>query len=79
MAVDQHLRWAAEASEDRQGPSTLAAGTTRPHHERVVHQPVGVVAAITGYNYPLNLAIFKFGAALAAGAQSSCCPRPGPR
>ena len=38
-----------------------------PTQSDVVYEPVGVVAAITGYNYPLNLAIFKFGAALAAG------------
>ena len=47
--------------------STSAATTSRPDESDVVHEPVGVVAAITGYNYPLNLAIFKFGAALAAG------------
>jgi len=41
-----------------------------------VHQPVGVVAAITGYNYPLNLAIFKFGAALAAGCTVVLFPSP---
>jgi aldehyde dehydrogenase (NAD+)/betaine-aldehyde dehydrogenase len=42
----------------------------------VVYEPVGVVAAITGYNYPLNLAIFKFGAALAAGCTVVLLPSP---
>jgi len=76
MAVQQHLRWAAEAAKtDR----TLHLG---PWHEPVqtmsdvVHEPVGVVAAITGYNYPLNLAIFKFGAALAAGCTVVLLPSP---
>jgi aldehyde dehydrogenase (NAD+)/betaine-aldehyde dehydrogenase len=67
MAVDQHLRWAAEAALlDRTrhlGPWLEPAPTLSD----VVYEPRGVVAAITGYNYPLNLAIFKFGAALAAG------------
>ena len=35
-----------------------------------------MVAAITGYNYPLNLAIFKFGAALAAGCTVVLLPSP---
>lgn len=42
----------------------------------VDHYPVGVVAAITGYNYPLNLAGFKYGAALAAGCTVVLLPSP---
>ncbi len=76
MAVDEHLRWAAEAAKlDR----TVHLGEfDKPHPTMsdVVHQPVGVVAAITGYNYPLNLAIFKFGAALAAGCTVVLLPSP---
>ena len=76
MAVDEHLRWAAEAAKvDR----TMHLGEyDKPHPTMsdVVHQPVGVVAAITGYNYPLNLAIFKFGAALAAGCTVVLLPSP---
>jgi acyl-CoA reductase-like NAD-dependent aldehyde dehydrogenase len=33
----------------------------------VVHDPVGVVAAIAPFNYPITLLCFKLGAALAAG------------
>lgn len=62
-----HLRWQADAASlDR----TVQLG---PWHDpvatvsEVVLRPVGVVAAIAGYNFPLNLAIWKFGAALAAG------------
>lgn len=76
MAVDEHLRWAAEAAKvDR----TIHLGEFDkpvPTMSDVVHEPVGVVAAITGYNYPLNLAIFKFGAALAAGCTVVLLPSP---
>ncbi|MFA1551840.1 aldehyde dehydrogenase family protein [Actinomadura chokoriensis] len=67
MAVQQHLRWAAEAAKVDRTQHLGPWDEPVPTMSDVVHQPVGVVAAITGYNYPLNLAIFKFGAALAAG------------
>lgn len=76
MAVDEHLRWAAEAAKvDR---TIHLGGFDKPHPTMsdVIHEPVGVVAAITGYNYPLNLAIFKFGAALAAGCTVVLLPSP---
>jgi succinate-semialdehyde dehydrogenase / glutarate-semialdehyde dehydrogenase len=34
---------------------------------RAVREPVGVVVAITPFNYPINLLVFKLGAALMAG------------
>jgi aldehyde dehydrogenase (NAD+)/betaine-aldehyde dehydrogenase len=71
-----HLRWQAEAAKkDR----TLHLGGFEapvPTMSDVTHFPVGVVAAITGYNYPLNLAIYKFGAALAAGCTVVLLPSP---
>ena len=76
MAVEEHLRWAAEAAKtDR---TVHLGGYDRPHPTMsdVVHEPAGVVAAITGYNYPLNLAVFKFGAALAAGCTVVLLPSP---
>jgi acyl-CoA reductase-like NAD-dependent aldehyde dehydrogenase len=76
MAVEQHLRWAAEAAlTDR---TMHLGGYDQPHPTMsdVVHEPVGVVAAITGYNYPLNLAVFKFGAALAVGCTVVLLPSP---
>jgi aldehyde dehydrogenase (NAD+)/betaine-aldehyde dehydrogenase len=76
MAVEQHLRWAAEAAKvDRTqhlGPWSDPVSTMSD----VVYEPVGVVAAITGYNYPLNPAVFKFGAALAAGCTVVLLPSP---
>ncbi len=76
MAVQEHLRWAAEAAKvDR---TIHLGGFDKPHPTMsdVIHEPVGVVAAITGYNYPLNLAVFKFGAALAAGCTVVLLPSP---
>ncbi|SFP49661.1 betaine-aldehyde dehydrogenase [Geodermatophilus dictyosporus] len=71
-----HLRWMAEAALlDR----TVQLG---PWHDpvlsysEVAYRPAGVVACITGYNYPINLAVFKFGAALAAGCTTVLLPSP---
>lgn len=36
-------------------------------HSTVTHRPIGVIAAITPWNYPLHQAMAKIGAALAAG------------
>jgi acyl-CoA reductase-like NAD-dependent aldehyde dehydrogenase len=76
MAVDEHLRWAAEAARTERTVHLGEFDKPVPTMSDVVHQPVGVVAAITGYNYPLNLAIFKFGAALAAGCTVVLFPSP---
>ena len=76
MAVDYHLRWAAEAAKVDRTEHLGAFGEPMPTESDVVYSPVGVVAAITGYNYPLNLAVFKFGAALAAGCTVVLLPSP---
>jgi acyl-CoA reductase-like NAD-dependent aldehyde dehydrogenase len=39
----------------------------RGHWGMVVREPLGVIAAITPFNFPLNLAMHKIGPALAAG------------
>jgi aldehyde dehydrogenase (NAD+)/betaine-aldehyde dehydrogenase len=71
-----HLRWQADAAlRDR----TVDLGEWPdpvPTRSEVAYRPAGVVACITGYNYPLNLAIFKFGAALAAGCTAVLLPSP---
>ncbi len=76
MAVEQHLRWAAEAAKVDRTQHLGPWHQPVPTMSDVVYEPVGVVAAITGYNYPLNLAIFKFGAALAAGCTVVLLPSP---
>ncbi|MEU8655213.1 aldehyde dehydrogenase family protein [Actinoplanes philippinensis] len=58
-------------------PLTVLAGyaelAAQPAHEEtignslVVHEPIGVVGAITPWNYPLHQVVAKVGAALAAG------------
>jgi aldehyde dehydrogenase (NAD+)/betaine-aldehyde dehydrogenase len=76
MAVDQHLRWAADAATIDRTEHLGGWDQPVPTLSDVVYEPVGVVAAITGYNYPINLAIFKFGAALAAGCPVVLLPSP---
>lgn len=71
-----HLRWYAEQA------STDWTDHLEPHDEpirslsEVAYRSVGVVAAITAYNYPLTLAIHKLGAALAAGCTVVLMPSP---
>ena len=71
-----HLRWQAEAAlVDR----TVQLGEWHDpvlSRSEVAYRPAGVVACITGYNYPINLAVFKFGAALAAGCTAVLLPSP---
>jgi acyl-CoA reductase-like NAD-dependent aldehyde dehydrogenase len=76
MAVEYHLRWAADAAKVDRTQHLGPWSDPVPTMSDVVLEPVGVVAAITGYNYPLNLAIFKFGAALAAGCTVVLLPSP---
>lgn len=71
-----HLRWQAEAAKKDRTVHLGGYDQPVPTLSDVTHYPVGVVAAITGYNYPLNLAIFKFGAALAAGCTVVLLPSP---
>lgn len=71
-----HLRWQAEAAKKDRTVHLGGFDQPVPTMSDVTHYPVGVVAAITGYNYPLNLAIYKFGAALAAGCTTVLLPSP---
>ena len=71
-----HLRWQAEAALVDRTESLGAWHDPVLTYSEVAYRPVGVVACITGYNYPLNLAIFKFGAALAAGCTTVLLPSP---
>jgi len=71
-----HLRWQADAALKDRTIDLGPWGDPVPTHSQVNYLPVGVVACITGYNYPLNLAIFKFGAAMAAGCTTVLLPSP---
>lgn len=74
------FRWWAEAA--RRGPRDGLEEHMPLHHEPVtsssmlLREPVGVVAAITAYNYPLNLAAWKLGPAFASGCSAVLLPSP---
>ncbi|GMA62482.1 aldehyde dehydrogenase family protein [Alicyclobacillus fastidiosus] len=65
----QTYLFAAEAARDIRGESVPMDAA--PHGERhtayTVHQPMGVVTAITPFNFPMNLVAHKVGPAIAAG------------
>lgn len=61
----EHLRFYAAAARDVRG---LASGSfIAGHHSSVRREPVGVCGQVSPWNYPLFMAIWKFGPALAAG------------
>lgn len=62
-------RFAAEAARDIRGESiTLDAAPRGEHYQAyTVQRPVGVVSAITPFNFPMNLVAHKVGPAIAAG------------
>lgn len=72
----KHLRhYARLAREDR--TEDLGRHTDPTASASVVeYRPVGVVAAIAAYNYPLLLLVHKLGAALAAGCTVVAIPSP---
>ncbi len=58
------IRWTAESIDKVYGEIAPTAGNTLG---LIKHQPAGVVAAITPWNYPLLMAVWKLAPALAAG------------
>jgi succinate-semialdehyde dehydrogenase/glutarate-semialdehyde dehydrogenase len=64
MTVD-HLTWFAE--EARRGYGRLVPHQVEGKRHLVVKTPIGVVAAISPWNFPLVLAVRKIAPALAAG------------
>lgn len=58
------IRWYAEAIDKVYGE---VAPTEKDVHAFISHQPIGVVAAVVPWNFPLWLACWKLGPALAAG------------
>ena len=64
LSVDQ-IRFFAGAARNLEGKS---AGEYMAHHTSFVRrEPIGVVGQVTPWNYPLNMAVWKFAPALAAG------------
>ena len=64
MTLD-HLRWFAE--EARRGYGRVIPPQVEGKRHMVIKTPIGVVAAISPWNFPLVLAVRKVAAALAAG------------
>lgn len=75
-----NLRWSAELAV--RGPrggyaERLPRSTgSAPAESELRREPIGVVAAIVPYNYPLNLITWKLGPALAAGCSVVLLPSP---
>lgn len=63
--IIEHLRFFAAAARDLRG---LAAGSFVTGFESSVRrEPVGVCGQVSPWNYPLNMGLWKFGPAIAAG------------
>lgn len=75
MAVAALRGYADLADRDRTEDLPVEQGAL-PNGGLVAYRPVGVVAALTAYNYPLYLAAQKVGAALAAGCTVVLAPSP---
>ena len=73
FAVD-NLRFFASAARSVDG--TAAGVFSAGYTSMLVRRPVGVVAAITPWNFPLVMAAWKVGAALAAGCSVVLKPAP---
>ncbi|WP_162903910.1 aldehyde dehydrogenase family protein [Leucobacter sp. wl10] len=73
--IDQ-MRWYADYILDDDTVDLGKADYGAPRHSKIYKRPVGVVAAISAYNYPLHLGLWKVGAALAAGCTVVLMPSP---
>ncbi len=73
FSVD-NLRFFAAAARSTHG--TAAGDFLSGYTSMVVREPVGVVGQITPWNYPLMMAIWKIGPALAAGCTIVLKPAP---
>jgi len=64
LSVDQ-IRFFAGEARNLQGKS--AGEYLKDHTSFVRREPIGVIGQVTPWNYPLNMAVWKFAPALAAG------------
>jgi betaine-aldehyde dehydrogenase len=63
-SVDQ-IRFFAGAARNLEGRAT--AEYMRDHTSSIRREPIGVIGQVTPWNYPLNMAVWKFAPAIAAG------------
>lgn len=64
VSVDQ-IRFFAGAARNLEGRAT--AEYLRDHTSSIRREPIGVIGQVTPWNYPLNMATWKFAPAIAAG------------
>jgi betaine-aldehyde dehydrogenase len=64
LSVDQ-IRFFAGAARNLDGKS--AGEYMKDHTSFIRREPIGVIGQVTPWNYPLNMAVWKFAPALAAG------------
>jgi betaine-aldehyde dehydrogenase len=64
LSVDQ-IRFFAGAARNLEGKS--GAEYLKDHTSFIRREPIGVVGQVTPWNYPLNMAVWKFAPAIAAG------------
>ena len=69
------IRWFADAAT-RDRTRHLGFNATNTAVSTVAYRPVGVVAAITAFNYPILIGATKIGAALAAGCTAVLLSSP---
>jgi aldehyde dehydrogenase (NAD+) len=76
--LEEGLRWPAQMIDDFQWERDLPIGTAFGSRSwrKVVKEPIGVVAAITCWNYPFEVMINKVGQALATGNTMVLKPAP---
>jgi len=63
-SVDQ-IRFFAGAARNLEGRAT--AEYMKDHTSSIRREPIGVIGQVTPWNYPLNMAVWKFAPAIAAG------------
>lgn len=64
LSVDQ-IRFFAGAARSLEGRATAEYMTD--HTSSIRREPIGVIGQVTPWNYPLNMAVWKFAPAVAAG------------
>ena len=64
LSVDQ-IRFFAGAARNLEGRAT--AEYMPDHTSSIRREPIGVIGQVTPWNYPLNMAVWKFAPAIAAG------------
>ncbi len=79
VPVQEAIRWPAKHIDEFPWSTDLSGATDfrgSPNARRIVKEPVGVVGAITPWNFPLEVILNKMGQALATGNTIVLKPAP---